>query len=83
MRFVIIFFMVIAYLFSLVYIESELVRYRLRRESLRNQRQELIRRQQDLDSRLMLISNLAVIEEKARERNFVFPGPADILGVIR
>lgn len=83
MRFVIIFFMIVAYLFSVVYIESELVRYRLRRELLRNRQQELMNRQQDLDSRLMQISNLAVIEEQARARNFVFPGPADILGVIR
>jgi len=83
MRYVIMFLVAIGYLFSLVFMESELIKYQLRREQLRNRFQELALRQQELDSQLMKLSNLAVIETQARERNFVFPGKGDVLGIIR
>ncbi len=83
MRYVLMFLAAIGYLFSLVFMESELIKYQMRREQLRNRIQELARRQQELDSQLMKVSNLAVIESQARERNFLFPGKDDILGIIR
>ncbi len=83
MRYVIMFLAAIGYLFSLVFMERELIKYQMRREQLRNRRQELVRRQQDLDSRLMELSNLAVIEVQARQRNYIFPGQGDVLGIIR
>jgi preprotein translocase subunit SecY len=83
MRYLLIFLGVIAYLFSLVFIESELIKIQIRKERLKSRFQELVNQKKDLEFRLTKLSNLAVIEAQAKERGFVFPDKEDILGVIK
>jgi preprotein translocase subunit SecY len=83
MRYILIFLGVIAYLFSLVFIESELIKIQIRKERLKSRFQELVNQQKDLEFRLTKLSTLAVIEAQAKERGFVFPDKEDILGVIK
>lgn len=83
MRYILIFLGVIAYLFSLVFIESELIKVQIRKERLKSRFQELVNQKKDLEFRLTKLSNLAVIEAQAKERGFVFPDKVDILGVIK
>jgi preprotein translocase subunit SecY len=78
-----IFLGVVAYLFSLVFVESELIKIQIRRERLKNRFQELGNQKKEMEFRLMKLSNLAVIEAQAKERGFIFPVKEDILGVIR
>jgi preprotein translocase subunit SecY len=83
MRYVLIFFGIVGYLFSLVFVESELIKIQIRKEQLKNRYQELVNQKKELEFRLMKISNLAVIEIQAKERGFIFPCKEDILGVIK
>jgi preprotein translocase subunit SecY len=83
MRYILIFFGVIGYLFSLVFVESELIKIQIRKESLKNRFQEMVNQKKELEFRLMKLSNLAVIEVQAKEHGFVFPSKEDILGVIK
>jgi preprotein translocase subunit SecY len=83
MRYILIFFGVIAYLFSLVFVESELIKIQIRREQLKNRYQESVNQKKELEFRLVKLSNLAVIEAQAKARGFIFPGKEEILGVIK
>ena len=74
---------VMVYLFLLVYIESDLVKSEARNERLMNRFTELQNEKKHLDSEIMDLSNLAVIEVEAKRRNFVFPEQQDILGVVK
>jgi hypothetical protein len=74
---------VVVYLFLLVYIESDLVKSEARNERLMNRFTELQNEKKQLDSEIMDLSNLAVIEVEAKRRGFVFPEPQDILGVVK
>jgi cell division protein FtsL len=74
---------VVVYLFSLVFLESELVTLEARNEHLMNRLTELQNEKKRLDSEVMDISNLAVIEIEAKKRGFVFPRTGDILGVVK
>jgi len=83
MRGFLIFIGIIAYLFSLVYIESELVKLEIRKERLRNRVLELENQKKILEFEIMNLGNLARIEIEAEKRNFIFPAKEDILGVIK
>jgi len=83
MRHVLIFFGIVGYLFSLVFVESELIKIQIRKEQLKNRFQELANQKKELEFHLMKLSNLAVIEIQAKEHGFIFPGKEDILGVIK
>lgn len=74
---------VVVYLFSLVFLESELVKLEARNERLTNRVTELQNEKKRLDSEIMDLSNLAVIEAEAKNRGFVFPRKEDILGVMK
>jgi preprotein translocase subunit SecY len=83
MRYILIFLGIVGYLFSLVFVESELIKIQIRRERLKNRYQESINQKKELEFRLVKLSNLAVIEAQAKARGFVFPGKEEILGVIK
>lgn len=83
MRGLLIFVAVVVYLFSLVFIESELVKIQVRKENLENRFTELKNQKKVLEFEVMNLSNLAEIEIEAKERNFIFPEEKDILGVIK
>ncbi len=83
MRGLLIFAAVVVYLFSLVFIESELVKIQVRKENLENRFTELKNQKKVLEFEVMNLSNLAEIEIEAKERNFIFPEEKDILGVIK
>lgn len=74
---------VVVYLFLLVYIESDLVESEARNERLKNRFTELQNEKKHLESEIMDLSNLAVIEIQAKRRNFIFPEQQDILGVVK
>ena len=78
-----IFLFIIGYLFSLVYIESQLVKIEIRKEGLKTRLVELKAQRKDLEFKLTEYSNLARIESEAKARGFVFPEKEDILGVIK
>jgi preprotein translocase subunit SecY len=83
MRYLLIFIGIVGYLFSLVFVESELIKFQIRRERLKNRFQEAINQRKELEFRLVKLSNLAVIEAQAKARGFIFPGKEEILGVIK
>lgn len=83
MRALMILVAVVVYLFLLVYIESDLVKSEARNERLVNRFTELQNEKKQLDSEIMDLSNLAVIEVEAKRRGFVFPEQQDILGVVK
>lgn len=83
MRALMILIAVVVYLFSLVFLESELVKLEARNERLTNRVTELQNEKKRLDSEIMDLSNLAVIEAEAKNRGFVFPRKEDILGVMK
>jgi hypothetical protein len=83
MRGLLIFAAVVVYLFSLVFIESELVKIQVRKENLENRFTELKNQRKVLEFEVMNLSNLAEIEIEAKKRNFIFPEEKDILGVIK
>lgn len=74
---------IVVYLFALVFLESELVKLEARNERLMNRVTELRNEKERLESEVMELSNLAVIEFEAKKRGFVFPREEDILGVIK
>ena len=74
---------VVVYLFALVFLESELVKLEARNERLTNRVTELKNEKKRLESEVMELSNLAVIEFEAKKRGFIFPQKEDILGVIK
>jgi len=82
MRGVVIFFAVVSYLFSFVYIESELVKLEVKRENLHNRVTELENQRKALKFEVIEVSNLAQIEEEAKARGFIFPNQEDILGIV-
>ena len=82
MRFFLILIIIFGYLFSLVYIESELVKLEVRKEKLSARLSELKNRKKELQFKLTKFSNLARIESESKARGFVFPKKEDILGVI-
>ncbi len=83
MRGLLIFVAVVIYLFSLVFIESELVKLEVRKEKLRNRVVGLKNQKKFLQFEVMDLGNLARIEAEAKKRNFIFPKNEDILGVIK
>jgi len=83
MRVILIFLVVVVFLFSLVYIESELVKIELRKENLANRVNELRNQKEMLELEVINLSNLAKIEVEAKKRGFFYPGEDDILGVIK
>lgn len=83
MRVVLIFLAIVFFLFSLVYIESELVKLAVRKENLKNRVIELCNQQEVLEFDVMNLSNLAKIEKDAKRKGFFFPGENDILGVVK
>lgn len=83
MRGLLIFIAVVVYLFSLVYIESELVKLQVTKENLENRFTELKNQRKVLEFEVMNLSNLAAIEVEAKERGFIFPREEDILGVVK
>jgi len=83
MRVVLIFLAVIFFLFSLVYIESELVKLEVRKENLKNRVVELRNQEEILEFEVMNLANLAKIEEAAKKKGFFFPDKDDILGVVK
>ena len=83
MRVVLIFLAIIFFLFSLVYIESELVKLEVRKENLKNRVVELRNKEEVLEFEVMNLANLAKIEEAAKKKGFFFPDENDILGVVK
>jgi cell division protein FtsL len=83
MRGLLIFFAIVVLLFSLVYIESELVKLEMRKEHLKDRVVELQNQKEVLESKLMHLSNLARIEAEAKLQGFLYPKDEDILGVVR
>ena len=83
MRVVLIFLVVVFFLFSLVYIESELVKLEVRKENLKNRVVELRNQEEVLEFEVMNLANLAKIEETAKKKGFFFPDEDDILGVVK
>jgi len=83
MRGLLIFIAIVVYLFSLVFIESELVKLEVRKEKLRNRVIGLKNQKKSLHFEIMDLSNLARIEVEAKKKNFIFPKNEDILGVIK
>jgi preprotein translocase subunit SecY len=82
MRILMIFLAIIAYLFLLVYIESELVKIEVRKEELKNNVIALRNQKKQLESDLLDVANLANIENTAKELGYFFPEQHDILGVV-
>jgi len=78
-----VFLAIVAYLFALVFIESQLVKIEIRKESLKNRLSQLEAQKKELKVKLMEQSNLARIEAEAKARGFVFPEKEDILGIIK
>lgn len=83
MRVVLIFLAAVFFLFSLVYIESELVKLEVRKENLKNRVVGLRNQQEVLEFEVMNLANLAKIEEAAKRKGFFFPDKDDILGVVK
>ena len=83
MRVVLIFLAVVFFLFSLVYIESELVKLEVRKENLKNRVVGLRNQEEVLEFEVMDLANLAKIEEAAKKKGFFFPDKDDILGVVK
>lgn len=83
MRIILIFLVVVIFLFSLVYIESELVKLEVRKENLENRVNELHNQKELLELEVINLSNLARIEKEAKKRGFFFPDEDDILGIIK
>lgn len=83
MRILIIFFAILIYLFSIVYIESELVKVNIRKTNLKNQVQELRNKKANLQAQITELSHLARIENEAKKRGFIFPAKEEILGVVK
>ncbi len=83
MRIVIVGMLILLFLFSIVYIESELVKVNIRKEYLKNQAQELKNEKANLQAQVTYVSNLARVEMEAKKRGFMFPKKEDILGVIK
>lgn len=83
MRGFLIFISLIIFLFSIVYIESELVKLEVKKELFKNHLDELKNQKKELEFELMNISNLANIEAAAKLRGFIFPNNDDILGVVK
>lgn len=73
---------VVVFLFSLVYIESDLVKLEVRKEQLGNTVIELENEKRRLEFEAMDLSNLAVIEREAKKRGFMYPDNDDILGAV-
>lgn len=83
MRMIMIILCIIVYLFCLIYLESELVKIEIKKESLRNRITELKNEKNSLELKLARFTNLVFIETEARKRNFIFPKKDDILGVLK
>jgi hypothetical protein len=83
MRGLLIFIAVVIYLFTLVYIESELVKLEVRKEQLRNQVVKIMNQKKLLEFEVMTVSNLARIEIEAKKQGYVFPDDAAILGIVK
>ncbi|OGC41267.1 hypothetical protein A2Y85_00685 [candidate division WOR-3 bacterium RBG_13_43_14] len=83
MRLILIIFLVVFYLFTLVYVESELLKLEVRKEDLKEQSIELQNQEKSLEFQVAELSNLAYIEAAAKERGFTFPEKDEILGIIR
>jgi hypothetical protein len=83
MRILLIFIAVIIYLFSLVYIESELVKMEVRKENIKNCVIELKNQKKLLEFEAMDLGNLANIEAEAKRQGYIFPDKEDILGVVK
>ena len=83
MRGLLIFLAVALYLFSLILIESELLKLEVRKESLTNNFIELKGKRKLLESQIMDLTNLARIEAQAKKMGFVYPEEKDILGTIK
>lgn len=73
---------IVILLFSLVYIESELVKLEVSKEQLANRVIELENEKRRLQFEIMDLSNLAVIEREAKQRGYVYPDDDDVLGVV-
>lgn len=82
MRVLLIFMVIVVLLFSLVYIESELVKLEVSKEQLANRVIELENEKRRLQFEIMDLSNLAVIEREAKQRGYVYPDDDDVLGVV-
>jgi cell division protein FtsL len=82
MRVLLIFMAVVIFLFSLVYIESELVKLEVEKEQLENRVIDLENEKRRLEFLAMDLSNLAVIEREAKLRGFEYPDEDDILGLV-
>lgn len=83
MRIILIFTAIVIYLFLLVYTESELIKIDVRKENLQNRMRELRNKKAHLQSEIMNISNLALIEARAKEQGFVFPEESDVRGALK
>jgi hypothetical protein len=83
MRGIIIFIAVLVYLLSVIYIESHLVAFEVRKENLENRLTELMNQKKLLEFEIMDLSNLATIKAQAHARDFIFPEEKDILGVVK
>lgn len=82
MRVLIIFVGIIAYLFLLVLLESELIKSEVRKEELKNRVVALRNEKKQLEFELIGLANLADIETAAKAMGYVFPDRDDILGVV-
>lgn len=82
MRVFVIFAGIIAYLFLLVFLESELIKSEVRLEDLESRVIELRNARKQLEFQLSGLTNLADIEAAAKAMGYVFPDKEDILGVI-
>lgn len=82
MRVLLIFIAVVIFLFSLVYIESELVKLEVKKEQLENRVIDHENEKRRLEFLVMDLSNLAVIEREAKLRGFVYPDEDDVLGAV-
>ncbi len=80
---IVIIVLVVFYLFTLVYVESELLKLEVKKETLREQAVELRNQKKIYEFEVTEISNLAYIEAAAKERDFIFPEQDDILGYIK
>ncbi len=83
MRIILIVFLSVFYLFTLVYVESELLKLEVKRKELKERAIELRNLKRNYEFQVTEISNLAYIEAAAKERGFIFPEQGDILGIIR
>ncbi len=83
MRGLLIFLAVVLYLFSLILIQSELLKLEGRKETLANRLIELRGERKLLDAQIMDLANLARIEAKAKRMGLVYPQDRDILGTVK